>query len=473
MTVILRPDLAFQRYRSEAGEVLAAYALSENKFMVLEDDAAILVGRILDGSEPQAVLAEVEDSHGNAVAQEVSQFLEATLPMFHGPLPTQGRDRSRSHGVGLTRQEGQEEEEFFIRCSMERQFATSTWELSYACNLRCAHCYNPHHEDRNQLNTAQWLDLLDQARELGLLRLGLTGGEAGIYPGLWSILEKARQLHLAVDLLTNGQVFSTRSQAEELAALFPRSVQCSLYGATAETHESITGVPGSWRRTIQCLEHFAALGVPTAIKCPAMTSNYIEIPMVAELASDLGAFLQVDVSITAKNNGDIAPTQLRLNEGQLDGLFSQPGLPLYQGVERLDPAGTSVVDLESGLCGAGSNGLHVQPDGTIVPCLSFQLPVGDLKVHKLQEVWDGHLLQQWAKVKRGDCSDCRGCKMIAFCSLCPGISLNDHGDFLRSNVNDCRIAQVRAGAFRKISSTREPPELDRGRVAPRSPDPRP
>ena len=446
MTVVLRSDLAFQRYRFEASEVLAAYALSDNKFMILEDDAATLMGRILDGAEPRSLLAEVEGTHGAVVALEVSQFLDATLPMFQGASPTEDRVRRVPLDPGPARQERQEEEDFYNRCSVERRFAAATWELTYDCNLRCVHCYNPHHEAGGQLGTDQWLDLLDQARELGLLRLGLTGGETGIYPGLWPILEKARRLNLAVDLLTNGQVFSTRSRAEELATLFPRSVQCSLYGATAEIHEAITGVQGSWHRTLRCLEHFAELGVPTVIKCPAMTTNYIQIPQVARLAANLGAYLQVDVSITARNDGDAGPTRLRLAEDQLEWLFAQLGLPLYQGVDRIDPLANSKIDPESGLCGAGSNGLHVQPDGTVVPCLSFQLPVGDV--------------------------DCRICKESAFCSLCPGISLNDHGDFLRSNDNDCRIARVRAATFRKISSTREPPEFDRGQVALRSPNPR-
>jgi radical SAM protein with 4Fe4S-binding SPASM domain len=456
MTVPLRPDLAFQRYATESGEVLAAYALSENSFMVLEDDAAIFVGRVLDGAEPLDLVAEVENSHGAAVAQDVAQFLDTTLPTFLGSPVVGEAVRKPVSGAGQGPEERAEEETFFVRCSMERRFATATWELGYGCNLRCVHCYNPHHEAGAQLDTAQWLDLLDQGRELGLLRLGLTGGEAGIHPGLWPILEKARRLHLAVDLLTNGLVFSDRGQAARLAATFPRSVQCSLYGATPETHEAITGVAGSWRRTIQCLEHFADLGVPTALKCPAMTSNYLEIPQVAQLASRLGAFLQVDLSITARNDGEASPTRFRLDEPQLAWLLAQPGLPFYQGLERIDPEALTEWDPEWAVCGAGSNGLHVQPDGTVVPCLSLMLPVGNLRTDSLKAVWEGEPLSRWTNAKRMDCLECAGCADAAFCALCPGISLNDHGDYLRSNANDCGIARARAAAARQPSSTREP-----------------
>ncbi len=441
-----RNDLAFQRYSTATGEMVVAYALGDNQFTVLQDDAATLVGRLLAGEERVVVLNGVQDRFGPSARGEASAFLDSVSPLFFDPGPeNSGRFRGRAEAnvsMDLT-----EEDQFFGFCSQEGIFATSAWELSYTCNLRCTHCYNPHHDTTGELETEQWLDLLDQAYEIGLLRLCLTGGEVGVHPGFWRILAKARSLHLAVDVLTNGLVFADVGLAQDLASLFPRSIQCSLYGATSATHETITGVKGSWDRTLRCLQNFAGLGVPLAVKCPAMRSNYLEIPEVARIAESLGAMLQVDVNITARNDGSDEPTQLRLEENQLSWLFSQPGLPLYQGFEKVGLEPIRPPDQEDAVCGAGTNGLSVQPNGLVTPCLSFMLPLGQVQEQRLEEIWHGVPLSDWRKKKRRDRAGCGGCDLQAHCSFCPGIALNDTGNALSRDPNDCRIANVRASIY--------------------------
>ena len=63
----LRSDLAFQRYQTSDGELLAAYSLAENRFSLLEEDAAVLMGKVLEGDDPQDLLAHAEEAHGTAV----------------------------------------------------------------------------------------------------------------------------------------------------------------------------------------------------------------------------------------------------------------------------------------------------------------------------------------------------------------------------------------------------------------------
>ena len=443
----LRNDLAFQHYFTSVGEMVVAYTLGENQFTVLQDDAAVILGKLLAGDELSAVLGDMQDQFGPSARDEASAFLDSISPLFFDLTGTENKKGSRERTGTPVSRDLTEEDQFYGFCSQEGIFATSAWELSYTCNLRCVHCYNPHHSAAGELTTDQWLDLLEQAREMGLLRLCLTGGEAGIHPGLWRILAKARSLHLAVDVLTNGWVFADVGLARELASLFPRSIQCSLYGATPATHEVITGVRGSWDRTMRCLKNFTDLGVPIAVKCPAMQLNYLEIPEVARIAEDLGAMLQVDVNITARNDGNDQPTQFRLEEDQLSWLFRQPGLPLYQGLERIGREAIQPPSPEDAVCGAGTNGLSVQPNGVATPCLSFMLPLGRVPQQSLREIWEGHPLSDWRRKQRQDRDGCGGCDLEAHCSFCPGISLNDMGNALSRNPNDCRIAKVRSAIY--------------------------
>ena len=45
-------------------------------------------------------------------------------------------------------------------------------ELTYGCNLRCVHCYNPTHEARNELSTEQVFRVLDGLEAHGRHHLG-------------------------------------------------------------------------------------------------------------------------------------------------------------------------------------------------------------------------------------------------------------------------------------------------------------
>ena len=53
-------------------------------------------------------------------------------------------------------------------------------EVTYRCPLHCAFCYNPTDYDKhtqNELTTEQWKQVLRDARKLGAIQLGISGGE--------------------------------------------------------------------------------------------------------------------------------------------------------------------------------------------------------------------------------------------------------------------------------------------------------
>ena len=53
-------------------------------------------------------------------------------------------------------------------------------ELTYRCPLKCSWCNNPlnfNDYTSQELSTEEWKRVLDEARQLGALQLGFTGGE--------------------------------------------------------------------------------------------------------------------------------------------------------------------------------------------------------------------------------------------------------------------------------------------------------
>lgn len=79
-------------------------------------------------------------------------------------------------------------------------------ELTYKCPLHCVFCYNPLNYAQNQqeLTTAQWLDVLQQARQLGAAQLGFSGGEPLQRKDLEELVEEGHRLGFYTNLITSG-----------------------------------------------------------------------------------------------------------------------------------------------------------------------------------------------------------------------------------------------------------------------------
>jgi len=81
-------------------------------------------------------------------------------------------------------------------------------ELTYGCPLHCPYCSNPLDlgAHRDELTTAEWLRVLAEARELGVLQLHLSGGEPLLRRDLADIVRGAAGLGLYTNLITSALV---------------------------------------------------------------------------------------------------------------------------------------------------------------------------------------------------------------------------------------------------------------------------
>src|SRR5438105_7743368 len=78
-------------------------------------------------------------------------------------------------------------------------------ELTYRCPLHCVFCSNPldYSAHREELSTAEWFDVLDQARAMGAVQLGLSGGEPLLRDDLEQIVAHAHGLGFYTNLITS------------------------------------------------------------------------------------------------------------------------------------------------------------------------------------------------------------------------------------------------------------------------------
>ena len=122
---------------------------------------------------------------------------------------------------------------------------SATWDLTYACQLRCGYCYSESgRRASTKLPLPDLLRIADVLASMGLRAVQLSGGEPLLVEGLPEIVRRLRAGGAKIVLFTNGLLLND-DNALEMARLFAR-IHVSLDGATADVHDSVRGRAGSF-----------------------------------------------------------------------------------------------------------------------------------------------------------------------------------------------------------------------------------
>lgn len=168
-----------------------------------------------------------------------------------------------------------------------------TWELTYACNLECAHCLSSSgRRDPRELTTEQCKAVIDELQRMQVFYVNVGGGEPTIRPDFWELLEYAVAHDVGVKFSTNG-VRLTPERARFLASTDYVDVQISLDGATAEVNDYVRG-PGSYDTAIQALANLQEAGFTDAkISVVCTRQNLGQLDDFKVLADRYGATLRL------------------------------------------------------------------------------------------------------------------------------------------------------------------------------------
>lgn len=217
-------------------------------------------------------------------------------------------------------------------------------ELTYKCPLQCPYCSNPLDlaAHRASLSAQDWGRVFDQASALGVVHVGLTGGEPSTRTDLEEILERAVAADLYSHLVTAGLPLDSE-RLEGLARLGLRSVQISIQDATAKASDRIAGTK-SYEQKIALCEKTRELGLALTLNCVLHRENLASVPELLDLATRLGA------------------DRLELANTQYHGWALRNRAALMPTREQLAVASRTVQEWKKAQTGAGPSALFVLPD---------------------------------------------------------------------------------------------------------------
>ncbi len=324
-------------------------------------------------------------------------------------------------------------------------FYDLTFETTYRCNEHCVHCYLPSVKSPQELSIPEIEKLLTEFYSLGGFSILLTGGELLIRKDILDIFKIVKSLGLMPSMISNLNLLD-EDKLQAIIELSPRSVGCSIYSARAELHDAITTVKGSFEKSVHSIRQLRSAGVPVIIKTPLMRSTAPYWKEIGKLAEDLGCEYQMDLGITAKNDGGLSPLTQRVEDEELlKEIYSSKFYNLFLNNEALSE--NIQISPEAGLCGAGAAGLCIEPNGKIRPCIALNVFLGKYPEKSLSDIWyHSPFFKDFGSIKLKDISECSECSNFIYCVRCPGAWHVEHGDFRKPTPYTCKLARIWANA---------------------------
>lgn len=163
-------------------------------------------------------------------------------------------------------------------------------ELTHRCPLQCPYCSNPLElQTRSQeLDTATWLRVLDEAAELGVLQVHFSGGEPMARRDLPLLVERAAQRQLYTNLITSAVLLDERRLGELVRAGLDH-VQISFQDVEAENADRIAGYRGGHAKKLEAARRVKAAGLPLTCNFVVHRQNAERVPAMIAMGEAYGA----------------------------------------------------------------------------------------------------------------------------------------------------------------------------------------
>ncbi len=253
-------------------------------------------------------------------------------------------------------------------------------ELTYKCPLHCVYCSNPidFANVEQELETADWLRVLREARALGAVQLGLSGGEPLVRRDLETIVAEAHELGYYQNLITSGiGLNETRIAALKRAGL--DHIQLSFQDSTRELNDFLSST-----RTFELKAKAAALiqkyEYPMVLNVVLHRLNIDHVGEILDMAERMGAGY-VELANTQyygwawANRDRLMPSREQLERAEETTNRFRERLGDRMRIYFVVP---DYYERRPNPCmnGLGSVFLSIAPDGLALPCHSARMLPG-------------------------------------------------------------------------------------------------
>jgi len=300
-------------------------------------------------------------------------------------------------------------------------------ELSYRCNMNCMHCSSEGSKDKDvAISLDESLNILKSATNLNVKTISLSGGEPFLWPNLVELIDSCLENNFNLKLYTNG---STNNYKKILSKIKKRDLDIifSLHGSSPNIHDNITGMEGSFNKTLSSIKYTLSNDFLSEIHFVPLRINYKELIPLTELITKVGInkisvlrFVpqgrgaeKKDFILNKKQNLELKTDILHLRK---TGYSIRTGSPLNYLLLDDQP-----------VCTSGINKIVIAPDLSLYPCDAFKQIQSDrmvgydkyssLKTSSLERCWrESKYLNEIRRILNSKYKEpCQSCHHINIC----------------------------------------------------------
>lgn len=271
-------------------------------------------------------------------------------------------------------------------------------ELTYRCPLQCPYCSNPldYAQHQTELTTQEWCDVFDQAREMGAVQLGFSGGEPLVRQDLEQLVKHAHNLGFYTNLITSGMGLN-QQRIENLKNVGLDHIQVSFQASDPVVNNALAGSKHAFEQKYEMCKLIKQYNYPMVLNFVIHRHNIDQIEQIIQLCIELEADT-VELAICQfygwafLNRQGLLPTQEQLIKAEQITNQYREKLRLANHPCKLIFVVPDYYEERPKACmnGWGKIFFTVAPDGTALPChAARQLPIQfpNVREQPLTEIW--------------------------------------------------------------------------------------
>lgn len=306
-----------------------------------------------------------------------------------------------------------------IGLNMNSEIKPPLWillELTHKCPLECAYCYNQldFAKTKDAMSKEDWFRVMEQARNMGAVQLGISGGEPLLNKDVVEIVKKANDLKFYTNLITSG-VGAPKEVVSKLKEAGLKTVQLGVQSHDRNTMTLITNNKNSYDEKIAFAKEVKEAGLQLIVNTCITRQNIHQVGDIIEFAESLGAnYLEIAniqyYGWALKNVNALLPTQEQITKAR--------EVTNYYRKERKDMRVFFVVPdyfatrPKACMNGLGTTFLTINPDGIALPCntantLPLEFP--NVKEFSVEEIWNNSEAFNYFRGDKWMKEPCRSC----------------------------------------------------------------
>lgn len=320
-------------------------------------------------------------------------------------------------------------------------------EITGRCNENCIHCYFPAASRNQEMKLDTFGMILRQCAEMKVLNITISGGEPTLHRDLLKILKMCREREFSVNLLSNLS-FLDSDVLLEMYANQMLCVQVSLYSMDPTVHDGITGVKGSFERTMGSILKLRDCDIPMQIFCPIMKSNMRSYLAMEEWARNNNLNVETDYVVLARHDHSVDNLRCRLSIEEVEQIVRsriQSDDDYLLQVERSVDRSVGA-SLDDNICSVCQSSICINEKGEVYPCAGWQsYIVGNVTKTPLRDIWySSEGVTHLRSMRRRDIPECIQCSDRDYCTLCLVRNANEDasGNPLVPNRFYCSVAKL-------------------------------